>query len=173
MAGGYDLVIACGVESMSRVPLGSNVLPDRSPMTPAVQKRYDVQHFNQAIGAEMIAKQWGLSRKALDEFSARSHERAANATAKGWLRDEILPGADRRHDHGGGSGHPHRHQRREAGDAQARVRGPRPDHGGQRQSDHRRRGVCLSPRARRPGSGCDRAADAWPSRRSATIRPRC
>ena len=91
MAGGYDLVIACGVESMSRVPLGSNVLPDRSPMTPAVQKRYDVQHFNQAIGAEMIAKQWGLSRKALDEFSARSHERAANATAKGWLRDEILP----------------------------------------------------------------------------------
>jgi acetyl-CoA acyltransferase len=91
MAGGYELVIACGVESMSRVPLGSNVLPDRSPMTPAVQQRYNVQHFNQAIGAEMIAKQWGLSRTALDEFSAHSHERAANATAKGWLRDEILP----------------------------------------------------------------------------------
>jgi acetyl-CoA acyltransferase len=92
MAGGYDLVVACGVENMSRVPLGSNVLsPDRSPMTPAIRERYGVESFNQAIGAEMIAKKWGLSRAALDEFSARSHERAANATARGWLRDEILP----------------------------------------------------------------------------------
>jgi acetyl-CoA acyltransferase len=92
MAGGYDLVVACGVENMSRVPLGSNVLsPDRSPMTPAIRERYGVESFNQAIGAEMIAKKWGLSRAALDEYSARSHERAANATAKGWLRDEILP----------------------------------------------------------------------------------
>jgi len=91
MAGGYDLVVACGVESMSRVPLGSSLLPDKSPMTPAVQERYKVERFNQAIGAEMIAKQWGLSRTALDEFSARSHERAANATAKGWMQQEILP----------------------------------------------------------------------------------
>src|SRR3954470_1781544 len=92
MAGGYDLVVACGVENMSRVPLGSNVLsPEKSPMTPAVRDRYQVDQFNQAIGAEMIAKKWGLSRAALDEFSARSHERAANATAKGWLGQEILP----------------------------------------------------------------------------------
>jgi acetyl-CoA acyltransferase len=92
MAGGYDLVVACGVENMSRVPLGSNVLsPDRSPMTPAIRERYGVESFNQAIGAEMIAKKWGLSRAALDEYSARSHQRAANATARGWLRDEILP----------------------------------------------------------------------------------
>src|SRR5256714_269624 len=92
MAGGYDLVVACGVENMSRVPLGSNVLaPERSPMTPAVRERYAVDSFNQAIGAEMMVRQWGLSRTALDEFSARSHERAANATAKGWLRQEILP----------------------------------------------------------------------------------
>jgi acetyl-CoA acetyltransferase family protein len=92
MAGGYDLVVACGVENMSRVPLGSNVLsPEKSPMTPAVRERYAVEHFNQAIGAEMIARKWGLSRAALDEFSARSHERAANATAKGWLGQEILP----------------------------------------------------------------------------------
>ncbi len=91
MAGGYDLVVACGVENMSRVPLGSNVIsPDKSPMTPAVRDRYHVDHFNQAIGAEMIAKQWGLSREALDEFSVRSHERAANATARGWLGQEIL-----------------------------------------------------------------------------------
>ena len=92
MAGGYDLVVACGVENMSRVPLGSNVLsPERSPMTPAVRERYGVDNFNQAVGAEMMVRQWGLSRAALDEFSARSHERAANATAKGWLRQEILP----------------------------------------------------------------------------------
>jgi acetyl-CoA acetyltransferase family protein len=92
MAGGYDLVVACGVENMSRVPLGSNVLsPDKSPMTPAVRERYAVEHFNQAIGAEMIAKKWGLSRSALDEYSARSHERAAKATAQGWFAQEILP----------------------------------------------------------------------------------
>jgi acetyl-CoA acyltransferase len=92
MAGGYDLVVACGVENMSRVPLGSNVIsPDRTPMTPAIRERYGVEHFNQAIGAEMIARKWGLSRAALDEFSARSHERAANATTQGWLAQEILP----------------------------------------------------------------------------------
>jgi len=92
MAGGYDLVVACGVENMSRVPLGSNVLsPERTPMTSAVRERYAVDSFNQAIGAEMMVRQWGLSRAALDEFSARSHERAANATARGWLRQEILP----------------------------------------------------------------------------------
>lgn len=97
MAGGYDLVVACGVENMSRVPLGSNVIsPERSPMTPAVRERYAVEHFNQAIGAEMIAKKWGLSRTALDEYSARSHERAANATAQGWFAQEIaaVPSSD-------------------------------------------------------------------------------
>src|SRR3954453_17570394 len=92
MAGGYDLVVACGVESMTRVPLGSNVLSaEQRPMTPAVKSRYGVDQFNQAIGAEMIAKQWGLSRAALDEFSVRSHHLAAQATAKGYLREEILP----------------------------------------------------------------------------------
>jgi len=91
MAGGYDLVVACGVENMSRVPLGSQVSPDHSPMTQAVRERYHVEHFNQAIGAEMIAKKWGLSRAALDEYSARSHARAATATAKGWLAQEIVP----------------------------------------------------------------------------------
>ena len=92
MAGGYDLVVACGVENMSRVPLGSNVISaDRSPMTPAIRERYGVENFNQAVGAEMIARKWGLSKTALDEFSARSHERAANATSRGWLAQEILP----------------------------------------------------------------------------------
>jgi acetyl-CoA acyltransferase len=92
MAGGYDLVVACGVENMSRVPLGASVISaERSPMTPAVRERYGVDQFNQAIGAEMIARKWGLSRAALDEFSARSHERAASATSNGRLAKEILP----------------------------------------------------------------------------------
>ncbi|MDQ3811488.1 MAG: thiolase family protein, partial [Chloroflexota bacterium] len=92
MAGGYDLAIACGVESMTRVPLGSNVLSaEQRPMTPAVRARYGVDQFNQAVGAEMIAREWGLSREALDEYSARSHALAAQATARGWLREEILP----------------------------------------------------------------------------------
>src|ERR1700704_3830556 len=69
MAGGYDLVVAFGVENMSRIPLGSNVIsPERTPMTPAVRERYGVESFNQAIGAEMIARKWSLSRAALDEF---------------------------------------------------------------------------------------------------------
>jgi acetyl-CoA acyltransferase len=92
MAGGYDLVVACGVESMSRVPLGASVpSPEHSPMTPRVRERYGVDKFDQAVGAELIAKRWGLSRARLDEFSLRSHERAANATARGWLAEEILP----------------------------------------------------------------------------------
>ncbi len=93
LAGSYDLVIAGGVESMTRVPIGANVLwaQGQSAITPAIKERYGVENFNQAIGAEMIAKKWGLSREALDEFSLRSHSLAANATAKGWLKEEILP----------------------------------------------------------------------------------
>ena len=92
MSGNYDLVVACGVENMSRVPLGSTVLsPEHTPMTPAIRARYGVDQFNQAVGAEMIARTWGLSRSELDEYSVRSHQRAADATAKGFLRQEILP----------------------------------------------------------------------------------
>jgi acetyl-CoA acetyltransferase family protein len=90
-AGAYDLVVACGVENMSRVPLGSQITADHVPMTRAVRERYGVDQFNQAVGAEMMARKWALDRAALDEFSARSHERAANATARGWLAEEILP----------------------------------------------------------------------------------
>src|SRR5215831_17151486 len=89
-AGGYDLVVACGVENMSRVPLGAQISPERVPMTSAVRERYGVEGFNQAVGAEMMARRWGLDRAALDEFSARSHERAANATARGWMAEELL-----------------------------------------------------------------------------------
>jgi acetyl-CoA acetyltransferase family protein len=91
MAGGYDLVVACGVESMTRVPLGSQLTPEHAPMTASVRERYGVDQFSQSVGAELMAKKWGLDRSALDEYSARSHARAASATAKGWLAQEILP----------------------------------------------------------------------------------
>jgi acetyl-CoA acyltransferase len=91
IAGGYDLVVACGVENMTRVPIGSQVTPEHTPMTSAVRERYGVDQFSQSIGAEMVARKWGLDRAALDDYSARSHARAANATAKGWLAQEILP----------------------------------------------------------------------------------
>jgi acetyl-CoA acetyltransferase family protein len=91
MAGGYDLVVACGVENMSRVPIGSQVTPDHNPMTEAVRERYGIAEFSQSVGAEMVARKWGLDRAALDEYSARSHARAATATANGWLAKEILP----------------------------------------------------------------------------------
>ncbi len=91
MAGGYDLVVACGVENMTRVPIGSGATPTSSPMTPAIRERFGVEQFNQAVGAEMMARKWGIDRAALDEYSARSHERAANATARGWMADEIVP----------------------------------------------------------------------------------
>jgi len=91
MAGGYDLVVACGVENMSRVPIGSQVTTARTPMTASVRERYGVDEFSQSVGAEMVARKWGLDRAALDDYSARSHARAANATARGWLAEEIVP----------------------------------------------------------------------------------
>jgi len=88
IAGAYDIVIACGVESMSRAPMGSSVgagdpfgpLRSRFPSLP-----------NQGIGAELIAARWKLGREALDEFSARSHQRAAAAAAAGAFAREIVP----------------------------------------------------------------------------------
>ena len=76
MSGQRDLVVAGGVESMSRVPLGS-ARATGFPYGPRVLARYDNFEFNQGISAEMIAEQWGLSRQQLDEYSARSHELAA------------------------------------------------------------------------------------------------
>lgn len=94
LAGSYDVVIACGVESMTRVPMGSSVKngPGK-PFGPAVMKRYNNPHFNQGISAEMLAAKWKLERRRLDEFSLESHRRAARATEQGWFCREILPTA--------------------------------------------------------------------------------
>ncbi len=94
MSGAYDVVVAAGVEVMSRVAMGSSVGKDAGwPFGPRVAARYapvgGLQ--GQGIGAEMIADQWGISREELDEFSVESHRRAARATAEGRFENEIVP----------------------------------------------------------------------------------
>jgi acetyl-CoA acyltransferase len=93
VSGQADVVVAGGVESMSRVPMGSS-LGDGStgrPLGPRFLERYDGVFPNQGIGAEMIAERWGFSRTQLDEFSLGSHEKAAKAQADGAFDEEIAP----------------------------------------------------------------------------------
>jgi acetyl-CoA acyltransferase len=91
LAGAYDIVIAAGVESMSRVPMGSSVLPGSDPFGVAFAQRYSEGLVPQGISAELIAAKWGLSRTQLDEFSAGSHEKAAQATKDGLFDTELAP----------------------------------------------------------------------------------
>jgi len=89
IAGQYDVVVAGGVESMSRVPMGSSV-NGADPFGPSFMARYGVAP-NQGVGAEMIAEQWGFSRTQLDEFSIASHEKAAAAQDEGRFEAQIAP----------------------------------------------------------------------------------
>ena len=91
ISGAYDIAVACGVESMSRVPMGSNVLPGSDPFGPGVANRYPDGLIPQGISAELIAAKWNLSRAELDEFSAASHQRAAAARAGGLFAGELAP----------------------------------------------------------------------------------
>ena len=90
MSGQQDVVVAGGVEVMSRVPLGT-ARATGMPYGPKVLARYDDFSFNQGLSAEMIAKKWGFSRTQLDEYSALSHERAAAAQDRGVFTDQIVP----------------------------------------------------------------------------------
>ena len=90
MSGQQDVVVAGGVEVMSRVPLGS-ARASGMPYGPKVLARYKDFSFNQGLSAEMIAKKWGLSRSRLDEYSAQSHERAAAAQDGGAFIEQIVP----------------------------------------------------------------------------------
>ncbi|MCF2572151.1 thiolase family protein [Brevibacterium sp. UCMA 11754] len=90
IAGQYDVVVAGGVESMSRVPMGSSAA-GASPYGEKFNARYDNVKPNQGIGAEMIAEQWKLSRTQLDELAVRSHELAAAATDAGRFDSQIIP----------------------------------------------------------------------------------
>ena len=88
MAGAYDVVIAAGVESMTRVPMGSSFLPGSLPFGPRVIERYDL--VPQGISAEMIATKWGITREENDAFSVQSHHRAARARAEGRFDGQIV-----------------------------------------------------------------------------------
>ena len=89
VAGHYDVVVAGGVESMSRTPMGASLANGGHPYPDAFRNRYS-QTPNQGIGAEMIASQWGFDRTALDEFSLSSHEKAAAAQDSGAFDDQIV-----------------------------------------------------------------------------------
>ncbi len=90
ISGQYDVVVAGGVESMSRVPMGSSV-NGAWPFGENFRTRYDGVAPNQGIGAEMIAERWQLSRTQLDEYSLASHEKAAAAQDDGRLDEQIVP----------------------------------------------------------------------------------
>jgi acetyl-CoA acetyltransferases len=85
LAGDCEVVIACGVESMTRVPMGS----DFGTFSDRLLEKYQV--IPQGFSAELIAEKWGLSRRELDEFSLESHRRAKEATDRGYFRREMIP----------------------------------------------------------------------------------
>ena len=90
MAGVQDLVIAGGVESMTRVPMNSAVI-GAQPLSPAEQARFSVTAFSQFVGAEMIARKWGFDRETLDRFALESHHRAAAAMGANAFAQELIP----------------------------------------------------------------------------------
>jgi acetyl-CoA acyltransferase len=91
LAGAYDLVVAGGVESMSRVPMWSNVPEGKDPFGPGIAARYPDGLVPQGISAELIAAKWQLSRTEMDEFALASHEKAAQARDAGRFGREIVP----------------------------------------------------------------------------------
>ena len=88
-SGVCDVTIAGGVESMSRVPMGSNAVSPGTPFPPELMEIYDL--VPQGISAELMARKYGISRKAMDEFSVESHHRAHEATEKGYFKSQLLP----------------------------------------------------------------------------------
>src|SRR5213593_3513359 len=88
-SGVCDITIAGGVESMSRVPMGSNAVSPGTPFPPELMELYDL--VPQGISAELMARKYGVSRKAMDEFSVESHQRAYEATEKGYFKTQLLP----------------------------------------------------------------------------------
>lgn len=89
VAGHYDVVVAGGVESMSRTPMGSSLAGGGNPYPAGFKDRYS-KTPNQGIGAEMIAEQWGFSRTDLDQYSLDSHEKAAGAQDAGAFEGQIV-----------------------------------------------------------------------------------
>ncbi|GHG20909.1 MULTISPECIES: thiolase family protein [Streptomyces] len=98
LSGAYDIAVACGVESMSRVPMWSNVPPGADPFGPGVAARYPDGLVPQGVSAELIAAKWSLGRSAMDEFAAASHRKAARAWEAGLFDGEVVPYEDVRRD---------------------------------------------------------------------------
>jgi acetyl-CoA acyltransferase len=90
IAGAYDVAIASGIESMSRVPMGSSVM-GQNPQGTRLRERYPDGLVNQGVSAELIAAKWGLSREDVDAFSAESHARAQAAAEDGRTASELHP----------------------------------------------------------------------------------
>ena len=91
MAGGYDLVVAGGVEHMTRVPMGSTMEGPGVPFGPAMHARYHGRLVPQGISAELITEKWGLTREEQDAFALRSHQRAAAAQDAGRFDRQLVP----------------------------------------------------------------------------------
>ncbi|MDF1596314.1 MAG: thiolase family protein [Acidimicrobiia bacterium] len=91
MAGAYDVVVAAGIESMTRVPMGSNAQGPGVPFGPRMSDRYDHRLVPQGLSAEMIADRWGIKREEVDQISLDSHQRAAVATQEGRFARQIVP----------------------------------------------------------------------------------
>jgi acetyl-CoA C-acetyltransferase len=97
MSGTQDIVIAAGVESMSRVPMFSNMSLHQKagigvgPVSPRIKARYGVESFSQFEGAEAIARKYGFDRDELDRFALESHRRAARATQAGAFKSQVVP----------------------------------------------------------------------------------
>ena len=142
IAGAYDVVIAAGVENMTRVPMGASFIAGQ----PCRSARRCCERYPnlvpQGISAELIAEKWNISREDNDRFSVESHKRAAQATDEGRFEREIVPievttedgtetDAHRR-------GHPARLVDGDARQAEAGVQGRRRGHRGELVADHRR-----------------------------------
>mgnify|MGYP000146044009 FL=1 len=111
MSGAMDIVIAAGVESMTRVPMFTpSTLPQKAGLgfyqSPAIHQRYNDVVFSQFMGAEMVARKYGLSKEVLDSYALRSHQRARAATEAGVFKAEIVPVEVRNVD-GSGTGEMH------------------------------------------------------------------
>lgn len=97
MSGTQDIVIAGGVESMTRVPMGSPIRLaaeaglGQGPLSPAIKAAYGVTEFSQFTGSQMVADKYGLSRETMDAFALDSHRKAATATLNGAFKTEIVP----------------------------------------------------------------------------------
>ncbi|BAD60394.1 thiolase family protein [Nocardia farcinica] len=91
LAGAYDVVVAAGVESMGRIPMGANIAGSADLGGVAFTERYPEGLVPQGISAELIAARWGLTRTQLDEFALSSHDKAARATKNGQFAAELAP----------------------------------------------------------------------------------